>query len=96
MTDNKCGINQSNQPLFCALTCLRILKDFPEDGSYVHDCGWTISFDNHRDKNELTFKVRGLLDRAQTAFCKYGIGLDEQMKELALIYKSNQYRTHGR
>jgi hypothetical protein len=57
-------------PLLLGLTCLRILKELPEGCSYVDDCGWTFSFDNLGNKNELASKVRGLLDQAQPAFRK--------------------------
>jgi hypothetical protein len=58
----------------------------------VDDCAWTIAFDNLAGRKELAFKVRQLLDQAQTAFRRQGMELDEKKTELAVIYKANQER----
>jgi hypothetical protein len=79
-------------PVLFGLTCGRILKELPNGCSYVDDCAWTIAFDNLADKKELAYKVRRLLDQAQTAFRRHGMELDEKKTELAVIYKATQKR----
>jgi hypothetical protein len=88
------GYNKAYHRHQCYLTSpvVEYLKSFRRVVVMWMDCAWTISFDLG-DTNELTSKVRRLLDQAQAVFRKYGMELDEKKKtELAVIYKANQRR----
>jgi hypothetical protein len=67
-------------PVLFGLACGRILKDLPEGCSYVVD------------KNELTSKVRKLLNQIQGTFRRHGMELDAKKTESVVIYKANQKR----
>jgi hypothetical protein len=79
-------------PVVFGLTRGRILNELPDGCSYVDDCAWKIAFDNFADKNELALNVRRLLDKAQAAFRKHGMELEERKTEPAVIYKANRKR----
>jgi hypothetical protein len=65
-------------PVLFGLTCGRLLKELPDDCSYMADCAWSILFDSLSDKNGLASKVQRLLNKIQAVFRRHGMEIDEK------------------